>query len=593
MRKSAAVLFFNLFFFCCMAEVGFPPGKYEISEEGRRNAEFMQESSMFYYYIRKKDNKQAVRYFQTILEKKPQSEYLVYWGIQLYKQGLLSEEKLIDIASRHPESPILCGSFAEVLEEKGKTKIARELVEKSFSYYLDPPSETEDPRGKDPGVFPDKFQILIETYLALMEREKNFQQGDKMLEKFLRFFPFKKLTEGTLINLIKYSILAEKHKKTPERTKRTDLYLKTLKEKLNAPNEFREEIPGIFVALLLDRNEIELAEALLTEHLLTEPYTENSFRNLLLLYTMKNQKQNMIRALAHEIVLSTMKAKRIPGKLLAMLLSTAFDAENETEIKMNTDRVIRLGFLDDNLCCKAVSYYLSKKDFTKARFFCSKVKNGSTRDLLTGHILSKEGKYKQALAIFLRLEQKNPRNSFFKMLAAENAGKAGELEIEKQFRNEMILKSETEPDFQNFLGYTWAEQGINLKQAEEYISSALKQEPLNSAYLDSMAWVLYRKKDYRQAKEYILRALNLCKEPESRGVLLDHAGDIFSALGMKRIALKYWQMAVQTESNELDINSVLKKLPRPEVVPVKKVQNPAAEAGDRKTGPAVSETKSF
>ena len=90
-----------------------------------------------------------------------------------------------------------------------------------------------------------------------------------------------------------------------------------------------------------------------------------------------------------------------------------------------------------------------------------------------------------------------------------------------------------------------------------------------------------------------MKALNLCKEPESRGVLLDHAGDIFSALGMKRIALKYWQMAVQTESNELDINSVLKKLPRPEVVPVKKVQNPAAVAGDRKTGPAVSETKSF
>ena len=161
MRKSAAVLFFNLFFFCCMAEVGFPPGKYEISEEGRRNAEFMQESSMFYYYIRKKDNKQAVRYFQTILEKKPQSEYLVYWGIQLYKQGLLSEEKLIDIASRHPESPVLCGSFAEVLEEKARRKLRVSLLKNHFPTIWILHLKQRTPGGKIPAYFPINSKCLL------------------------------------------------------------------------------------------------------------------------------------------------------------------------------------------------------------------------------------------------------------------------------------------------------------------------------------------------------------------------------------------------------------------------------------------------
>ena len=313
---------------------------------------------------------------------------------------------------------------------------------------------------------------------------------------------------------------------------------------------------------------------------------------------MKDQKQNMIRALAHEIVLSTLKEKRIPGQRLAMLLSTAFDAGDETEIKSNIDRVVRLGFLNDELCYKAVSYYLDKKDFSRARFYCSRIKKTETRNLMTAFIFAREGKYKQALDVFLRLERENPRSSLFKMLAAENARKAGELEIEKQFRNEMILKSAKNPDFQNFIGYTWAEQGINLDQAEKYIASALKQFPSNSAYLDSMAWVLYRKKDYRRAREYIMKALSLCKEADARGVLLDHAGDIFSALGMKRMALKYWQMAVQTESGELDIDSVMKKLPHPEILPDKKnqvrqVQNPAGAADDRKTAPAVPEKKAF
>ena len=52
---------------------------------------------------------------------------------------------------------------------------------------------------------------------------------------------------------------------------------------------------------------------------------------------------------------------------------------------------------------------------------------------------------------------------------------------------------EMSPDFSeamNYLGYMWAERGVNLSRAKELIDKAVKLEPKNAAYLDSLAWVL-------------------------------------------------------------------------------------------------------
>ena len=140
-------------------------------------------------------------------------------------------------------------------------------------------------------------------------------------------------------------------------------------------------------------------------------------------------------------------------------------------------------------------------------------------------------------------------------------------------------KSAQNPDFQNYLGYTWAEQGINLEQAEKYLSSALKIKPQNYAYLDSMAWIAYKKKDYRKAEKFIQMALKHCLNDRSKGVLLDHAGDIFNALGKKREAMQCWQKAAQSGDQELNLNAVLKKLPVPVCHPQKQPEVPAPGVG--------------
>ena len=53
----------------------------------------------------------------------------------------------------------------------------------------------------------------------------------------------------------------------------------------------------------------------------------------------------------------------------------------------------------------------------------------------------------------------------------------------------------------NYLGYTWAEMGVQLDDAEDLIQRALKIQPNDGFYIDSLGWVYYQKGDYPKAVE--------------------------------------------------------------------------------------------
>ena len=52
-------------------------------------------------------------------------------------------------------------------------------------------------------------------------------------------------------------------------------------------------------------------------------------------------------------------------------------------------------------------------------------------------------------------------------------------------------------------------------------------------------------------------------------MILDHAGDIYSALGDRKKAAEFWKRALETYSPELDTGNVLRKLRDPQNAAVK------------------------
>ncbi len=61
----------------------------------------------------------------------------------------------------------------------------------------------------------------------------------------------------------------------------------------------------------------------------------------------------------------------------------------------------------------------------------------------------------------------------------------------------------------NNAAYYMAVKGKNLDKAELYSSIATAGEPDNTTYLDTQAWVMFKKKEFKKAREIIDKALAL------------------------------------------------------------------------------------
>ena len=83
--------------------------------------------------------------------------------------------------------------------------------------------------------------------------------------------------------------------------------------------------------------------------------------------------------------------------------------------------------------------------------------------------------------------------------------------------------------------------GQNLDKAERMSGKVIERFPDNPTYLDTHAWVLFRKGDFSLAKFYMESALN--NGGDQNATLLEHYGDILYKLGKKEEAVKYWQKA--------------------------------------------------
>ncbi len=80
----------------------------------------------------------------------------------------------------------------------------------------------------------------------------------------------------------------------------------------------------------------------------------------------------------------------------------------------------------------------------------------------------------------------------------------------------------------NYIGYTWADNNINLKKALEYIQKSIALKPDNGYIRDSLGWVYFRLGKLDKAIEEILGALEL--EPDDPHIF-EHLGDIYREQG--------------------------------------------------------------
>jgi tetratricopeptide (TPR) repeat protein len=102
-------------------------------------------------------------------------------------------------------------------------------------------------------------------------------------------------------------------------------------------------------------------------------------------------------------------------------------------------------------------------------------------------------------------------------------------------------------DALNYLGYSYAEKGVNLEEARSLISKALDLKPDNGYIIDSLGWVYFKLGQYDEALKTLLKAAEIVKDDP---VIFEHIGDVYNSKGLNDKARAFWEKAIELNKKE-------------------------------------------
>lgn len=144
-------------------------------------------------------------------------------------------------------------------------------------------------------------------------------------------------------------------------------------------------------------------------------------------------------------------------------------------------------------------YYMEKKDIKEAILFLEDSK-ADDKKLLS--LYRKSSDNKKAYALIKSLYEKTSNIDYLAQIAmlefeiAKNKKDVIQSVI-KKFKDVLVILDS--PVYQNYLGYILIDFDINVKEGLQYVKQALTKDPNNLAYIDSLAWALYKLKDCKNA----------------------------------------------------------------------------------------------
>jgi tetratricopeptide (TPR) repeat protein len=223
--------------------------------------------------------------------------------------------------------------------------------------------------------------------------------------------------------------------------------------------------------------------------------------------------------------------------------------------------------------------YEEKEDLDKALEHFRQVKPDSkyfiSAQMHIAYMLERQKKYDEAISVLERaIELKREKAELYLMLASVYEGKEEyqkgiqvireglkhhEDNIDLAFRLGVLLDKsgdkescldqmrgilEIDPnhaDSLNYIGYTYADQGIRLDEAMEMIQRALMIKPDSGYIIDSLGWVYYQKGLYDEALSHLQRAAELTAGDPT---INEHLGDAYFKKKQLRESLAYYKKAL-------------------------------------------------
>ncbi|MGB9696314.1 MAG: tetratricopeptide repeat protein [Ignavibacteria bacterium] len=229
--------------------------------------------------------------------------------------------------------------------------------------------------------------------------------------------------------------------------------------------------------------------------------------------------------------------------------------------KQYFDKAIQLSDTNKEICLQAINSYFSANYNSEALSLLDKIYYRYSDDFSTnylyGLVLQRLGEVSESLRYYLKALEKEPDNIpllstiamvYNTLKRYDESDEIHERALEIEPDNALVL---------NNYAYNLSVRGVNLVKALSMAKRAIEKEPNSASFLDTFGWVLYKMKDFVNARIYIEKSLSI--NPQN-WVVLDHYGDILSALGYQEEAKNAWIRALKINPDSEEIKGKINNL---------------------------------
>jgi predicted Zn-dependent protease len=187
----------------------------------------------------------------------------------------------------------------------------------------------------------------------------------------------------------------------------------------------------------------------------------------------------------------------------------------------------------------------------------AQVKLGTRNTVATAEAYIQSGDFPSAIALLRSAISAKADEIDLQFQLGSVQERAGDRKAAEAVFLEVLKKNPEHAPSLNYLGYMWAENGVNLERAQEMLTRAVGQDPDNGAYIDSLGWVYFRLGQLDLAEKYLTDATRLLPRDPT---VHEHLGDVLAKRGDMQRALQLYRTAVDLDPESKDVDKLRSKI---------------------------------
>lgn len=197
-------------------------------------------------------------------------------------------------------------------------------------------------------------------------------------------------------------------------------------------------------------------------------------------------------------------------------LSSLYAQVGDIENVISVERKIFSKYKDSQVANRVVSLYLAQNNIDGLIDFLKKSKFDD-QILYEAYKVKKD--YPNAAKIAMQLYEKTKDVHHLgqaSIMNFEYGDKDDQALVTQTIKNLRIVVAKIDDElYLNYLGYLLIDYGISLNEGVELVKKAIEKDGDNAAYLDSLAWGLYKQKKCKEAYEIIIKVRSQMNEDKT------------------------------------------------------------------------------